>query len=33
MNLVEFFTVPVGAFLFVALPLMVWAVREIRGDD
>lgn len=32
-SLIEFFTVPVGAFLFVGLPLMWWAIREIRGDE
>ena len=31
MNLIEFFTVPVGVFLFVSVPLVVWAIREIRG--
>jgi hypothetical protein len=32
-SLIEFFTVPVGAFLFVGLPLMRWAIKEIRGDE
>ncbi len=32
MNLIEFFTVPVGAFFFVSIPLFVWAKREIMGD-
>ena len=28
-NIIEFITVPIGAFLFVEIPLLMWAKKEM----